>query len=357
MDLDAYAEQVATTDGRVPGERGRQTRQRLLDATVELLATTSWRSVKVTDIARQAQTSPATFYQYFANVEQAIRVLAEGMVDQAGQLAELVGGDWSEEASWDTALAVTEGFLGYWEDNRAVFRVVDLATEEGDGAAARHPGPGAQRRDRGPGPGDRHRLALPRGRARPGRRRSPAGADPMAVAGTLVAMFASVSAHRYGFEFWGIRTRNLIDTQARMLHWAVTGRPAPPAEIPPREATRPRTGPVLGGATARRRRRRATGGYLSATGLSGVPSPLGQRQRGGVEQEGVAAVGGAVLGQRVEHPVLALGQAHLHQVQQVDGEVGVLVLAGEDLEGQRVGGDRGHVVGVEPLGRLDREPG
>ena len=81
---------------------------------------------------------------------------------------------------------------------------------------------------------------------------SPAGADPMAVAGTLVAMFASVSAHRYGFEFWGIRTRNLIDTQARMLHWAVTGRPAPAADIPPRETTRPRTGPVLGGSTARR---------------------------------------------------------------------------------------------------------
>ena len=105
---------VATTDGRVPGERGRLTRQRLLDATVELLSTTSWRSVKVTDIARQARTSPATFYQYFGNVEQAIRVLAEGMVEQAGQLAELVGGDWSDGASWDTARAVTEGFLSYW---------------------------------------------------------------------------------------------------------------------------------------------------------------------------------------------------------------------------------------------------
>jgi hypothetical protein len=81
---------------------------------------------------------------------------------------------------------------------------------------------------------------------------SPAGNDPMAVAGTLVAMFASVSAHRYGFEFWGIRTRHLIDTQARTLHWAVTGREGPPAEIPARERTRPRTGPVLGGATARR---------------------------------------------------------------------------------------------------------
>ena len=74
----------------------------------------------------------------------------------------------------------------------------------------------------------------------------------MAVAGSLVAMFASVSAHRYGFEFWGIRTGHLIDTQARMLHWAVTGRAA--AEpTPSREASRPRTGPVLGGATARRR--------------------------------------------------------------------------------------------------------
>jgi hypothetical protein len=75
----------------------------------------------------------------------------------------------------------------------------------------------------------------------------------MAVAGTLVALFASVSAHRYGFEFWGIRTANLIDTQARMLHWAVTGRPPPAAEVPLRETTRPRTGPVLGGAVARRR--------------------------------------------------------------------------------------------------------
>jgi AcrR family transcriptional regulator len=254
--LDDYADRVAdlaTTDGRVPGERGRQTRQRLLDATVELLTTTSWRSVKVTDIARQARTSPATFYQYFGNVEHAIRVLAEGMVDQAAQLAELAGGNWSEEASWDTARAVTEGFLSYWEDNRAVFRVVDLATEEGD----------AELR------GIRVRAlnavtvalaqvivaASPSGTGTPGTTTSsPAGDDPMAVAGTLVAMFASVSAHRYGFEFWGIRTGHLIDTQARMLHWAVTGREAPPAEVTTsREAFRPRTGPVLGGATARRR--------------------------------------------------------------------------------------------------------
>ena len=77
---------------------------------------------------------------------------------------------------------MTEGFLGYWEDNRAVFRVVDLATEEGDGQLR----------------GIRVRalnavtvaLAQVIATASPvaeggaaGATCSPAGADPMAVAG------------------------------------------------------------------------------------------------------------------------------------------------------------------------------
>src|SRR5580698_5276671 len=117
---------LATTDGRVPGRRGRATRERLLECTAELLATTPWRSIKVIDIARQAGTSPATFYQYFENVEQAILVMAEELMQGAGTLAELVDGDWSDAASWDTARRVVQGFVDYWEANRAVFRVVEL---------------------------------------------------------------------------------------------------------------------------------------------------------------------------------------------------------------------------------------
>jgi AcrR family transcriptional regulator len=214
---------ATTTDGRVPGERGRATRQKLLDATVELLTTTPWRSVKVIDIARAAGTSPATFYQYFENVERAIGVLAEGMVTEAGELADLVDGDWSEGASWPTALAVTEGFLAFWEGNRAIFRVVNLANEEGDPTLR----------------GIRVRalnavtVALAAVIRGPRSGTTPTGADATATAGTLVAMYANVAAHRHGFEFWGIRTRDLVDAQARLLHWAVTGRPAPDGGRPP----------------------------------------------------------------------------------------------------------------------------
>src|ERR1700683_977108 len=105
---------LATTDGRVPGRRGRATRQRLLECTAELLTTTSWRSIKVIDIARQAGTSPATFYQYFENVEQAILVLAEELMEGAALLAELVDGHWTEGESWGTARSVVTGFMDYW---------------------------------------------------------------------------------------------------------------------------------------------------------------------------------------------------------------------------------------------------
>ena len=240
---------IGATDGRMPGRRGRATRQRLLQCTAELIGTTPWRSIRVIDIARAAGTSPATFYQYFANVEAAILVLAEGMLDAAEDLTELVEGDWSPEHSWPTAVAVVEGFVAYWEQNRVLFRVVDLAAEEGDPRFR-----GLQVRALNAVTVTLARvisIEVPS---------SPAGADPMAVASMAVSMLATVAAHRYGYELWGIRTAATVDSAARVLHWAVTGREAP-AEAPavPQGSLQARTGPVVGGGAARAPRRRRSG--------------------------------------------------------------------------------------------------
>ena len=252
--IDGELQTATTTDGRTPGQRGQATRQRLLDSTVELLGTTPWRSVKVIDIARSAGTSPATFYQYFENVERVITVLAEDAVADAGEVADLVDGDWSEATSWEQALLVAEGFLDYWERNRAVFRVLEFGADDTDtglrGLRVRALNAitvalaGAIATCQPPSDG-------PRGLATS----SPAGADPMAVAGTLVAMMASVAAHRFGFEFWGIRTANLLDSQARLIHFSVTGRPGPEGFVgrdPISPAARPRTSPVAGSQVVQR---------------------------------------------------------------------------------------------------------
>ena len=67
--------------GRVLGPKAQQTRQRLLDATHALLARRGLRELRVVEIARKIGTSPATFYQYFSDVEEAVLSLAE----QAGE--------------------------------------------------------------------------------------------------------------------------------------------------------------------------------------------------------------------------------------------------------------------------------
>ena len=108
--------------------------------------------------------------------------------------------------------------MEYWERNRAVFRVVELTTVEGD---LRFQGLRVRALNA-------VTVTLARVIAtNAGSSGSPAGSDPMAAAGTLIAMLAQVAGHRYGFEFWGIRTASLVDSQARLLHWAVTGRAAP----------------------------------------------------------------------------------------------------------------------------------
>ncbi|MGK2947894.1 MAG: TetR family transcriptional regulator [Acidimicrobiales bacterium] len=210
---------LRAADGRVPGRRGRATRQRLLECTREMLNTTSYRDVKVIDIAREAGTSPATFYQYFADVEAAILVLAEEMAQQGAHLTAMItDGSWSGDDAYATALDLVDGLLAFWDEHRPVLRVMDLATDEGDGRFQKI----------------RVRLLndITTALAQVTRDAQAAGdlpkaLDPMAVAGTLVSMLAHTAAHQYGFEFWGIRTAKLRESMARQVSWGVTGATPP----------------------------------------------------------------------------------------------------------------------------------
>jgi AcrR family transcriptional regulator len=212
-------EEPRAADGRVPGRRGRATRRRLLDQTAEMLKSSGYRDLKVVDIARGAGTSPATFYQYFPEVESAILVLAEEMAHEGASLPEIVRtGVWRGRAAYGTAEALVDAFIEFWETHRSVLRVVELATEEGD-QRFRH---------------IRTRLlnevtvALSGVIAQQGRPGAAPDHDPTATAGVLVAMLATVAGHRYGFEFWGIRTDDTRRSMARIVHTTVTGQKPPP---------------------------------------------------------------------------------------------------------------------------------
>jgi AcrR family transcriptional regulator len=205
-------DEVPAVDGRVPGRRGRQTRDRLLDATAELLATRSYRDVKVVDIARQVGTSPATFYQYFPGVEAAVQLLARRVVEDGAGLVTLVSGrSWRGRDAWEASLGLVDVFLDFWQENVAVLRVIDLAIVEGD------------RRFRG----IRDDLLGPvtdeLAEAIADRRDADAD-EARAEAAILVSMLAHVAEHRAGGAAGDAPLEAVRRRMAEHVHWGVTGR-------------------------------------------------------------------------------------------------------------------------------------
>jgi AcrR family transcriptional regulator len=208
--------QVRTVDGRVAGRRGQATRQKLLDCLSEMLSSSPYRDVKVIDVARKAGTSPATFYQYFPDVEGAVLEIAEQMATEGAGLTELLQGrSWAGKSGWQTAQELVDGFLEFWRKNDAILRVVDLGAAEGDKRFYKI----------------RMKIlnSVNNSLAESitelqSKGRVDKDVNPAAVAGSLVAMLAAVAAHQKGFSAWGVKQAELKPNLALLVHLGVTGK-------------------------------------------------------------------------------------------------------------------------------------
>lgn len=217
---DGDPEELRAVDGRVPGRRGLATRARLLEQTRALLRTTSYRDLKVVDIARGAGTSPATFYQYFPDAESALLALADELVGEGRErlTRPVRDGGWSGRDAYETCGRIASSFLEFWEEHRALLAVIDLAATEGD----------VRFRE--------IRLQLltnftdalgDQVRAQRDDGRLPPDLDPTATASVLVAMLAQVSGHRYGIERHGTSSAEIQRALTRLVFSGVTGRKPP----------------------------------------------------------------------------------------------------------------------------------
>src|SRR5689334_16051920 len=208
--------QVRTVDGRVAGRRGQATRQKLLDCLSEMLSSSPYRDVKVIDVARKAGTSPATFYQYFPDVEGAVLEIAEQMASEGAELTALLEGrSWTGKAGWQTAQELVDGFLEFWRKNDAILRVVDLGAAEGDKRFYKI----RMKILNSVNTSLADSIAELQAKGRIDKDISPA-----AVAGSLVAMLAAVAAHQKGFSSWGVKQAELKPNLALLMHLGVTGK-------------------------------------------------------------------------------------------------------------------------------------
>jgi AcrR family transcriptional regulator len=118
--------------GRPLGPRALQTRQRILDAAVALLDEKPMRDLRVIDIARRIGSSPATFYQYFKDVEGVILHLAIEAAERTAEIVELIHGDWGGRAGHERGRQLVNLVIDHWEQYAPILRVRNNASDEGD---------------------------------------------------------------------------------------------------------------------------------------------------------------------------------------------------------------------------------
>lgn len=212
-DLDTRTEHGTAQGGRPLGPRALKTRQKLLETTQELLAERPVREVSVVEIARRAGTSPATFYQYFADVEEATLELASAAAEQLPAIFRPLADDWKGERGLAAARVLVDAFVRHWDANHAALLFRNVAAEQGD------------RRFRKV----RIRAMQPvlSALARKIEESNPAavaaGVHPVAASAALAAILERLAAYHQELEVLGVSREQLVETCARIVHQVVTG--------------------------------------------------------------------------------------------------------------------------------------
>ena len=202
---DASKVKLRTVDKRTAGRRARETRDRILEALGKLLTTMPYRNIRVTDVVKEVGTSPATFYQYFADIESAVLALAQDVTKDAAGLKSLTeGASWAGKAGAASADKMVDGISAFFKDNEAVIRVLDMAALEGDARFRRV------------------RTQLINSLTAPIAAAAGDSKEAKANAAAIVGLLAYTSGGR-GAD-GGATAAELRAAVTRLVHWGVTGR-------------------------------------------------------------------------------------------------------------------------------------
>jgi AcrR family transcriptional regulator len=208
------SDRLLDQNGRPLGRRAVDTRRRLLDATEALLGERSLRELRVIDIARRVETSPATFYQYFKDVKDVVLCLAQEATDEMPAVVDLICGSWEGDAGLDRARQIVTAFIRYWDAHFSILRVRNQSSDEGDPAFARV-------RSQAMTPVLEALASTIEAHQRGGMVHD--DVSPHAAAAAMAAILERLAAYHRELELVGVTREDLVATSARILYATITG--------------------------------------------------------------------------------------------------------------------------------------
>jgi AcrR family transcriptional regulator len=119
--------------GQSMGRKGRETRQRIMAAARKMLKSSSPVQLTVVSIAKEAETSSATFYLYFKDVRGLLLVLSEEAEADMRVVHEVLDEPWDPKfLDLDHASRVVQAYVSVWDKHREVLRIRNLEADRGD---------------------------------------------------------------------------------------------------------------------------------------------------------------------------------------------------------------------------------
>lgn len=172
------------------------------------------RDLRAVEVTRDIGVAPATFYQYFPDVEAAVLALARKAGEDMRSVTFELNRNWSGAEGLEAARSFVSGFLEYWDAHRAVLRTRNLAAQEGDERfrSIRHESLRPLL--------DGMAELISRGRSIGS---VSEGLEPSIAAAALLSMLERIAAFHRDLATGGISDDAVIETVARILHQAITG--------------------------------------------------------------------------------------------------------------------------------------
>jgi AcrR family transcriptional regulator len=205
---------VLAADGRVIGSRAQATRSRLLEATAQLLDENGPLELKVVDITRAVGSSPATFYQYFADVDAAILALVDQSVADIQPMIDTLRPAWDTTDGLGRARAFVAEYQRYWTKHNAVLKYRNVRAEE-DARQFRLARSNANMLVIEP-MSEMVSEGIRAGRLNP-------ALDPFTTSAAMIAMIERLLAFQPSMRQRGSSTESMLETLAIIMYQTLTG--------------------------------------------------------------------------------------------------------------------------------------
>ncbi len=114
------------------GRKGRETRQRIMDVTLEMLKNRSYKDLTVSDVAFEADVSSSTFYVYFEDIEDVLFACVEAAALNLDPLFEVLEGEWNDDNLEQNIRKFVDIYNELWEKYRIELRVRNLEADQGN---------------------------------------------------------------------------------------------------------------------------------------------------------------------------------------------------------------------------------